>query len=111
MQEAGEGTFSQTVDVALCFADETFKWYSYIINGGVYSLSSPNNLPSLDDLSQSSFLQVTSAMQLKFIHHVPPQQTIYDVTDLVDRTALPGFMKETKSNDEVDKRYLLFGTC
>lgn len=103
--EANEDSSCKTVDVALCFSDETFKWYSYIINGGVYSLSSPNNLPSLDELSQSNFLQVTSSMQLKFVQHVPLQQTVYDVADLVDRVPLPGFIKECKSEELVDKRY------
>ena len=99
-------TSCETVDVALCFSDESFKWYSYIVNGGMYSLTSLNNLPSLDELSQSNFLQVTSNMQLKFIQHVPLQQmTVYDVTDLVDRVPLPGFMKECTSKELVDKRY------
>ena len=104
--EAKEDSSScKTVDVALCFSDETFKWYSYIVNGGVYSLSSANNLPSMDELSQSNFLQVTSSMQLNFVQHVPLHQTVYDVSDLVDRVPLPGFIMECKSREPADKRY------
>ena len=98
------GSSCKIVDIALCFSEENFRWYSYVINGGVYSLSSPKKLPSLTELSQSNFLQVMSDMQLKFIDHSPLQQRVYDVTSLIDRVTLPGFLKE--STTSADKRYM-----
>ena len=95
----------KTVQVALCFRDEAFKWYSYITNGGVYSLSSRGKLPSLTELSHSNYLHVTPDMQLKFVEHRPLAQTVCNSADLKDKDTLPGFLEESKTEKSVNKRY------
>ena len=95
------------VEVALCFSGEGFKWYSYVVNGGVYSISSSSHsLPSLAELSRSSYLQVTSDMELKLVGLCPLPQQVYDVTELVDKVPLPGFLKERETEKAQNTRYV-----
>ena len=95
----------ESVEVALCFTGEAFKWYSYVVNGGVYSIIAPSRkLPSLAELAESSFLQVTSDMELKFLGHRSLPQPVYDTTELVDKIPLPGFLKEGEAEKVHGKR-------
>ena len=81
-------------EVALSFTEEAFKWYSYVVNGGTYSLNSCKKLSSFNELSDSGFLQVTSDMKLEWISYSPHQQVMYDTTDLIDTATLPGFIRD-----------------
>ena len=99
---------SEAVEVALCFTNEAFKWYDYIINGGVYYLSSPSpssslsphtssssNLPPLTDLSQTNSLTVCGDMKLELVNTFLQPQLVYDATSVIERVTLPGFLNKT----------------
>ena len=99
-----DGSSEPPVEIALCFTEEAFKWYSYIVNGGIYSLHSCKQLPSLEELTDAGFLQVTSDMRLERVGYSPPRQVMYDTTDLIDTATLPGFMR-SKDNSR-QRRYI-----
>ena len=96
----------ELVEVALCFPDEAFRWYSFIVNGGMYSLKSSKTLPSLRELSDTNLLQVTSDMLLEFKGHSPTPQVVYDATDLIDSAPLPGCVASRGNRERtLEKRY------
>ena len=98
------------VQVALSFTEKAFKWYSYVINGGIYSLNSREELPSLKELADSNFLLVTSDMWLELVGHSLQKQTVYDMTDLIDTAPLPGFIRsEGKCEQKEKERYMHSG--
>ena len=90
-------------EVALNFSEGDFKWYSYVVNGGIYSIKTRKELPSLKELDDVGFLQVTSDMKLECVGYSPPQQVKYDTTDLIDTVNLPGFMRSNDNHQQ--KRY------
>ena len=101
-----DGSSEPPVEVALSFTEEAFKWYSYVVNGGIYSLNSCKQLPSLKELADSGFLQVTSDMKLECVGYSLPQQVMYDTTDLIDTAILPGFIRSKENSQK--KRYIVF---
>ena len=98
------------VQVALSFTEKAFKWYSYVINGGIYSLNLREELPSLKELADSNFLQVTSDMWLELVGRSLQKQMVYDTTDLIDTFSLPGFIRsEGKCEQKEKERYMHSG--
>ena len=93
-------------EVALSFTEKAFKWYSYVVNGGTYSLNSSEKLSSISELSDIGFLQVTSDMKLQRIDYSSPQQIMYDTTDLIDTATLPGFIRHKDTHQR--KRCSIF---
>ena len=109
LREKGEevdGNSEPPVEVALSFTEEAFKWYSYVINGGIYSLKSHKQLSSLKELADSGFLQVTSDIKLECVGYSLPQQVMYDTTDLIDTANLPGFIRSKENIQQ--KKYIAF---
>ena len=90
-----------SVEVVVCFCGNAFKWYSSIINGGAYSLSSHDKLPSLEELSHSNFLEVTSDMKVKLVDNLSQSQPVQEVSSLVERSPLPGFLGSSELDKDV----------
>lgn len=105
-EDKKDGCSEPVAEVAVSFTEEAFKWYSYVVNGGTYSLNSSEKLSSISELSDSGFLQVTSDMKLERVDYSSPQQIMYDTTDLVDTATLPGFIRDKDTHQR--KRCSIF---
>ena len=105
-EDKKDGCSESVAEVAIGFTEEPFKWYSYVVNGGTYSLNSSEKLSSISELNDSGFLQVTSDMKLERIDYSSSQQIMYDTTDLIDTATLPGFIRDKDTHQR--KRCSIF---
>ena len=98
------------VKIALEFPSNATKWYSYICNGHLYSLStsSKKRLPSLAQLKKEPCIVIEEEMELKLLELLPQPfdgcPPILAVSNIMDNLFLPKFDTISGTQEDTNTR-------
>ena len=99
-----------SVRIALEFSTQGVKWYSYVSNGSLYSLTHKNSpFPTLSVLETEPCIMVEEGMSLKIIQDQLPDQSlpVLDVSVLMSKLFLPRLKFESSLQILTD-RYIVW---